>query len=276
MKNFGFNNLRLVAPPKNYKDAEARKMSLGAFDILKNSQVFMTLAEALHDINVSVGTSCGHQRDMHLTPLHELSSMLISMKQNRVAIIFGEERDGLNREELNLCHHVATIPSNPDFPSLNVAQSMGIVAYELSRARNMQMSRSTLVLDYVAADPGASVAADPGASVAPGASSEPGATVDLGVATNPAVNSLLSKTKSCLDTGSEVLFSTGLENDELFEQIDLLLHDVEFSRSFNRHSVIGELRSLYLRARPTAREAGMLMGAVSKIRAKLRAQESEK
>ena len=130
LKNFGFERLRLVAPPKNYKDAEARKMAVGAFDILKNSQVYATLSDALADINIAIGTSCAKQRDMSPQPIEQIIPQLTG---NKIAFVFGEERNGLTREELERCHHIAMVPTSADFPSLNVAQAVGIFAYELSK-----------------------------------------------------------------------------------------------------------------------------------------------
>ena len=69
LKNFGFQNLRFVDAPRNYKDAEARKMAVGAFDILKSSETFNTLQEALSDINFVVGTTAGQQRSQSPLPL---------------------------------------------------------------------------------------------------------------------------------------------------------------------------------------------------------------
>jgi TrmH family RNA methyltransferase len=133
LKNFGFDHLRLVAPPKNYKDAEARKMAVGAFDVLKNSKVYATLGDALLDINIAIGTSCAQQRDIAPLPVEQIIPKLMNSAANNVAFVFGEERNGLSKEELERCHHIAMVPTNAEFPSLNVAQAVGIFAYELSK-----------------------------------------------------------------------------------------------------------------------------------------------
>ncbi|MBX9688304.1 MAG: TrmJ/YjtD family RNA methyltransferase [Candidatus Obscuribacterales bacterium] len=133
LKNFGFSNLRLVAPPKNYKDAESRKMAVDAFDILKNSRVFTDLNEALEDINLVLGTSCAKQRLCSFLELPELDAYIGLPSKNLIAILFGNERDGLTRDELLQCHQIIKIPVSETFPSINLAQAVGIVAYELSR-----------------------------------------------------------------------------------------------------------------------------------------------
>ncbi len=87
LKNFDFENLRLVAPPKNYKDAEARRMAVGAFDLLKKCQVFIDLDEAMEDIDVAVGTTCGYQRACQTVPLYELCPRLSISSSQRIGII---------------------------------------------------------------------------------------------------------------------------------------------------------------------------------------------
>ncbi len=134
MKNFALSDLRLVSPPKNYKDAEARKMAVGAFDILKQAKVFDSLADALKDVSVSVGTTSGKQRKLDPIALADISlSLKESAKNNKIAFVLGDERDGLRQEDLNRCHHIVTIPTSESLPSLNLAQAACIIGYEISR-----------------------------------------------------------------------------------------------------------------------------------------------
>ena len=135
MKNFGFAHLRFVEPPKGYKDSEARRMSVGAFDLLKSSEVFESLDSALQDISFAIGTTSGQQRDMVPVPFTAIAAEVsgtASNGANKVAIVFGDERNGLTREELLRCHQVSTIPTDAGFPALNMAQAVAICAYELS------------------------------------------------------------------------------------------------------------------------------------------------
>lgn len=135
MKNFGFAHLRFVEPPKGYKDSEARRMSVGAFDLLKNSEVFESLSDALQDISFAIGTTSGQQRDMVPVPFTAIAGEAVCTAgngANKVAIVFGDERNGLTREELLRCHQVSTIPTDAGFPALNMAQAVAICAYELS------------------------------------------------------------------------------------------------------------------------------------------------
>jgi tRNA (cytidine32/uridine32-2'-O)-methyltransferase len=136
MKNFGFEKLRLVDAPRNYKDAEARKMAVDAFDVLKAAEVFSGLPEAVTDLNLVVGTSSGQQRSQPLESLPqflERASAQNLESTNKIAIVLGDERNGLSIEELAICNVQVRIPTNPLFPSLNVSQAACILAYEISK-----------------------------------------------------------------------------------------------------------------------------------------------
>lgn len=109
-------------------------MAVGAFDVLKHCEVFSTLSEALEDISLAVGTTSGQSRSESPAPLLTVAPLAMHTSQKQlVAFVFGDERDGLTRAELARCHRIITIPTNPDFPALNVAQAVGIIAYELTR-----------------------------------------------------------------------------------------------------------------------------------------------
>lgn len=131
--NFGFENLRLVQAPKNYKDAEARKMAVGAFEVLKRAENFETLAEALKDVTYVVGTTAGQQRAQPLLSLAQSIEKIEATSGNKIAIVFGDERNGLTNDEMGLCHLLVKIETASRFPSMNVAQAVCIFAYELSK-----------------------------------------------------------------------------------------------------------------------------------------------
>ena len=141
MKNFGFSQLRLVNPPRNYLDAEARKMAVDAFDVLKSARVENSLSNALKDINLAFSTSACQHRTEEPEALGLLVDKIHQQDlthENKVAFVFGDERDGLTREEIARCHELILVPTEPTFASLNLAQALGIVAYELSRLNSLQ------------------------------------------------------------------------------------------------------------------------------------------
>lgn len=134
LKNFGFSKMRLVDPPKNYKDSEARRMCAGAFDVLKRCETFLTLTDALADVSLAVGTTSGQARGNEPAPLlSAIPHAIQTSRKQMVAFAFGGERDGLTKAELERCHTIVTIPTNPEFPALNISQAIGIIAYELTR-----------------------------------------------------------------------------------------------------------------------------------------------
>ncbi len=137
LKNMGFDDLRLVGRgPLN--DREAVKMAVHADDILANATVYPSLADALADCSLAVGTTSrrGGYRS-RATPLRPATLELDALAaSNKIAIVFGREDRGLTNRELKLCHRLITIPTAPEYPSLNLAQAVMVVAYELMMAAN--------------------------------------------------------------------------------------------------------------------------------------------
>lgn len=134
MKNFAFNNLTLVAPPRNYKDAEARIMAVDAFDILKKCLVRSSLLDAVENSSMVFATTSGRQRAQNLITLQQAAQEAAQLSHsNAVSFVFGDEKNGLGNEELSLCHRLVHIETNPAFPALNLSHAVGVIAYELTR-----------------------------------------------------------------------------------------------------------------------------------------------
>ena len=142
MKNMGLSRLRLVAPepsPNRLFEDEALILarSVHAEDIWRNALFFDTLTEAAADCSLVIGTTRRRGRKRKNTSMEPraLVEWLISTtppdSSASVAIIFGNERTGLNDEELNFCNIASHIPVSPVFPSLNLSHAVQIYAYEL-------------------------------------------------------------------------------------------------------------------------------------------------
>ncbi len=135
LKNMGFEDLRLVGRgPLN--DRDAVKMAVHADDILEHATVYPDLAAALADCSLAVGTTSrrGGYRS-RATALRPAAAELDALAgSNKIAIVFGREDRGLTNRELKLCHRLITIPTAPEYPSLNLAQAVMVVAYELMMA----------------------------------------------------------------------------------------------------------------------------------------------
>jgi len=135
LKNLGFSDLRLVAPTPRH-GGHATAMAVHAKDVLASAITWPDLAPALADCTLTVGTTCrsGPYREA-AEPLRDVAPELVKLAaSNRVAIIFGAEDHGLTNEELKFCQRLITIPTAPEYRSLNLAQAVGIVAYELAMA----------------------------------------------------------------------------------------------------------------------------------------------
>ncbi|WP_131794486.1 tRNA (cytosine(32)/uridine(32)-2'-O)-methyltransferase TrmJ [Fluoribacter gormanii] len=132
MKTMGLNSLYLVKP-KSFPDYKAKEMAAGADDLLEGAVVVETLDEALIGCQLILGTSA-RPRGLSLPGLLPASCADLISKQaedTQIAMVFGREHAGLTNEELLKCHYHIHIPSNPEYSSLNLAQAVQIVAYEL-------------------------------------------------------------------------------------------------------------------------------------------------
>lgn len=130
MANMGFDQLTLVAP-KYFPHQEATARASGADDVLHQARVVDSLEAAIADCEIVVGTSA-RQRSLNwplLTP-RQTAAKLQQLSGN-VAVIFGCEQFGLSNEQLSLCHFHCCIPTNENFSSLNLAQAVQVLAYEL-------------------------------------------------------------------------------------------------------------------------------------------------
>jgi tRNA/rRNA methyltransferase len=141
MMNMGLSRLILVDPPKD-KNHDARKLAAGADEIIEKASVFPALAVALAGHGLVIGTSrhAGKQRKNIRTPREVAEQVIPILSKNRVAIIFGNEVNGLENSDLALCQEIVAIPSSDAFPSLNLSHAVMIIAYELFLASGAQLS----------------------------------------------------------------------------------------------------------------------------------------
>lgn len=132
MKTMGLNKLYLVTP-KSFPDLRAHEMAAGADDILEQAQVVDSLDEALSGCQLVLATSA-RPRGIALpglTPFQSAELVAAKPDNTEIAIVFGREHAGLTNEELLRSHYHINIPSNPEYSSLNLAQAVQIIAYEL-------------------------------------------------------------------------------------------------------------------------------------------------
>jgi tRNA/rRNA methyltransferase len=133
MLNFGLTEMRLVSPRDGWPNPDAGPAASGADVVLERAQVFDTMQEAIADCAM-VYASTVRRRDLVMpvmTPEEMADS--IAASPERTAILFGAERSGLETEEVALANAIVTVPINPEFGSLNLAQAVILLAYEWSK-----------------------------------------------------------------------------------------------------------------------------------------------
>jgi tRNA/rRNA methyltransferase len=137
MLNFGLTEMRLVAPRDGWPNPEAGPSASGADVVLEQAEVFATTQEAIADCSL-VFASTVRRRDLVMPVVgpEEMADQISSSPQ-RSAILFGPERSGLETEEVALANAIVTVPINPDFGSLNLAQAVILLAYEWSRRSHL-------------------------------------------------------------------------------------------------------------------------------------------
>lgn len=132
MKNMSLSQLCLVAP-RTYPSAEATARAAGADSILEQCRVYETLDEALQGCRLVVGASA-RLRTVdwpQLLPRACAEQVWRESTEGEVAILFGRESSGLRNSELDRCHYLVHIPANPEYSSLNIAQALQVIAYEI-------------------------------------------------------------------------------------------------------------------------------------------------
>jgi TrmH family RNA methyltransferase len=135
MKTMGLSRLYLVRP-KHFPNGEAKSLAVNAADLLDSAVVTQTLEEAIADCQFVIGVS-GKQRSLsqQVVTVREAAAEVKTMAaHHEVALVFGTEMSGLSNEEADRCHILATIPANPEYTSLNLAQAVQIMCYELRMA----------------------------------------------------------------------------------------------------------------------------------------------
>ena len=142
MSNFGCTHLRLVNPyDPAYREARS---AVGATPVLVSAEQFSTVAEAVADCALVVGTTAAGRRELHhqLCTLEAGARIVLQRlarkratrgKTNRVALLFGSEKTGLSNEDLSHCHWLLRIPTRAEHRSMNLGQAVAVCLYELLR-----------------------------------------------------------------------------------------------------------------------------------------------
>ncbi|MDA2926349.1 RNA methyltransferase [Acidobacteria bacterium AH-259-G07] len=144
MKNMGLARLKLVCPREHITE-ECRMMAGKAIDLVTEARVYSSLDEAVAEENMVIGTTSGRERKrkqrVH-TPREIAPLVSKYAKSQRVALVFGPERRGLTDAQLARCQYLLSVPANPDYPVLNLAQTVMVLAYEIFNVADAQPKRS--------------------------------------------------------------------------------------------------------------------------------------
>jgi tRNA/rRNA methyltransferase len=136
MLNFGLTEMRLVAPRDGWPNPDAGPAASGADVVLERAQIFDTVEQAIADCS-TVFASTVRRRDLVMPVIgpQEMADRIGSA--GRTAILFGPERSGLETEDVAIANAIVTVPINPEFGSLNLAQAVILLAYEWSKRSDL-------------------------------------------------------------------------------------------------------------------------------------------
>jgi tRNA/rRNA methyltransferase len=138
MLNFGLTELRLVSPRDGWPNPSAGPAASGADIVLEQAQVFETVADAVADCAHVFATTV-RKRDLVKPVMSpEEAAKAIHTEAGKSAVLFGPERSGLDTEDTTLARTILTVPINPEFGSLNLAQAVILVAYEWSKGTGLK------------------------------------------------------------------------------------------------------------------------------------------
>jgi TrmH family RNA methyltransferase len=147
MSNFGFQSLRLVNPyAPSFREARS---AVGASDILANAKRYKSVADAVDDCTLVVGTTAVRTRDLqHSVRRPEYGARLIRqrIKAGNVALLFGSEKFGLSNDSLSHCHWLIRIPTCDRNISMNLGQAVAVCLYELVREAKQSRAAAQLKL----------------------------------------------------------------------------------------------------------------------------------
>ena len=143
MLNFNLKKLRIVSPSFELSNEKIVPLSAGAKSVIKNIKKFNTFEESIQDFNILIATT-NRSRSIKKDKIdfYELSN-LIKKESNKVGIVFGPEKSGLNNDHLSMCDYILRIESNPKFSSLNLSHAVSLTAYEIMKQNKKTTKKNT-------------------------------------------------------------------------------------------------------------------------------------
>lgn len=147
MGNFGFSCLRLVNPYEpSFREARS---AVGASELLRRAEVYKSVAAAVADCQLVVGTTAARNRELHhpLKPLADGARLIRRrLARGRVALLFGSEKRGLSNQDLSHCQWLLHIPTDEKHVSMNLGHAVAVCLYEIARNEKLRIPADKLQL----------------------------------------------------------------------------------------------------------------------------------
>ncbi|MXO57086.1 RNA methyltransferase [Altererythrobacter gangjinensis] len=143
MLNFGLVDLRMVAPRDGWPNPSAGPAAAGADIVLDQAQIFDTTAAAVADCSHIYATTVRLREDTKRVVTPEEAALEVISQPGRSAYLFGREASGLDIKDVNMANAILTVPINPEFGSLNLAQAVILCAYEWSKTQSLSQPTVT-------------------------------------------------------------------------------------------------------------------------------------
>lgn len=137
MLNFGLDELRIIDPRDGWPNPSAGPSAAGADIVLEKAMVYSDLASAIADCHHIYATTVRKRGITKAVVTPEQAALEIFQTNERNAILFGPERSGLESDDVTVAKSIITVPINPEFGSLNLAQAVILCAYEWSKTQNL-------------------------------------------------------------------------------------------------------------------------------------------
>jgi tRNA/rRNA methyltransferase len=253
LKTMGFSRLVLVAPrvPHVQSDPEAIAMASGADDVLAGAHVVPTLADALNGVKWSVARTARSREygPPQLAPRAAAAQAREHAVHGDIALVFGNERTGLSNEDVERCSALAHIPANPAYSSLNLAQAVQVLAYELRTA-------------YLGAG---------GAGSAAGLGGVPGAVAGVGSSDRINVgNGVGASDEDQAQVAAHGSLAPSDEIEGMFAHLESALVALEFLDPDNPRKLMSRLRRLFARSGLEREEVNIVRGIAKLILLKVK------
>lgn len=261
MSNFGIRNLRLVKPYEpGFREASS---AVGAAATLQNAQIFSSVAEAVADCALVIGTTGGRDRQLtnSLRRLQDAAPLVEhETARGMVAIVFGSEKRGLSNDDLSYCHWTMHIPTAEDHVSMNLGQAVAVSLYEITRAPALASTLTTSPL----------ASSLPSSAQASHAQSERVPTLVYQPGLQPKENSGPANSTPVTSTPGTPPFATSEESERLSGSLLQALSISGYVKPGTDAAVEDRVRRLVRRLRLTTDDADLMQGMIKQILWKLR------